>query len=241
MRGSTHEGLYQYSSRHFTLTVRGCTVMKQDTTLQIKRSSGESALLPCLCSPLRAKPESVRWTMTGRSGSMDTEISNTTGPYRGRVQMLNRHSPGNVSLLISDLSEKDEGEYRCECSTHSYRDFRLTVTDTRSNGEPKPPFYIFILAAVLLFLLLLGGALFLYKRRKGQKGECTKSGQKHEEDKDDTRVYCTVQDTREDRSTQAEKEDDVTYSTVVHDKKPRVVQVEVDTGDGTEYARIKTR
>ena len=44
---------------------------------------------------------------------MDTEISNTTGPYRGRVQMLNRHSPGNASLLISDLSEKDQGHYTC--------------------------------------------------------------------------------------------------------------------------------
>ena len=27
--------------------------------------------------------------------------------------MLNRHSPGNVSLLISDLSEKDQGHYTC--------------------------------------------------------------------------------------------------------------------------------
>ena len=91
----------------------GCTLMEQDTTHEIKRSSGESALLPCLCSPLRAKPERVRWTTTSRSGSSYTEISNTTGPYRGRVQMLNRHSPGNVSLLISDLSEEDQGIYLC--------------------------------------------------------------------------------------------------------------------------------
>ncbi|XP_031423118.1 uncharacterized protein LOC116220483 isoform X2 [Clupea harengus] len=215
--------------------------MEHQTIHEIKGSSGESALLPCLCSSLRAKPESVRWMTTSRSGSSYTDISSTTGRYRGRVQMLNPQSPGNVSLLISDLSEEDQGLYECVVDKHYKRSFNLLVKYTRSNGEPKPPFYIFILAAVLLLMLLLGGALFLYMRRKGQKGECTKSGQKHEEDKDDTRVYCTVQDTREDRSTQAEKEDDVTYSTVVHDKKPRVVQVEVDTGDGTEYARIKTR
>ena len=88
--------------------------MEQDTTLDIERSSGESALLPCLCSSLRAKPESVRWTMTtSRSGSSYTDISSTTGPYRGRVQMFNHHSPGNVSLLISDLSEEDQGIYLC--------------------------------------------------------------------------------------------------------------------------------
>ncbi|XP_031423116.1 uncharacterized protein LOC116220482 [Clupea harengus] len=252
---------HQYSYRDFTLTVTGCTLMEQLITLQIKRNSGESALLPCLCSSLRAKPESVRWMTTSRSGSMDTEISNTTGPYRGRVQMLNRHSPGNVSLLISDLSEKDQGTYICIVDTHSTKYVNLLVKantsttksspgkktpaikekDSRSNGETKPPFYIFIIAAVLLLLLLLGGAIFLYMRHKGQKGKCTKSGQRHEEDQDDTRVYCTVQDTIEDRSTQAEEEDDVTYSTVVHDKKPRVVQVEMDTGDDTEYAKIKTR
>ena len=84
--------------------------MEQDTALEIKRSSGESALLPCSCSSLSTTPESVRWLSTSRSG-LYTEIS--TGPYRSRVQMLNRHSPGNASLLISDLSEKDQGHYTC--------------------------------------------------------------------------------------------------------------------------------
>ena len=106
----------------------GCTLMEQDTTHEIKRSSGESALLPCLCSSLHAKPESVRWTMTtSRSGSSYTDISNTTGPYRGRVQMLNRHSPGNVSLLISDLSEEDQGLYVCVVDKHYNKYFNLLV------------------------------------------------------------------------------------------------------------------
>ncbi|XP_031422952.1 uncharacterized protein LOC105909853 [Clupea harengus] len=223
------------SYRDFRLTVTGCTLMEQDTTHEIKRSSGESALLPCSCSSLSTTPESVRWLSTSRSG-LYTEISNTTGPYRGRVQMLNRHSPGNVSLLISDLSEKDQGFYSCRIDERSQTHISLLVKDTRSNGETKPPFYIFIIAAVLLLLLLLGGALFLYMRRKGQKGEGTKSGHRDKEEEKDTRVYCI----RKDRSKQAEKEDDVTYATVVHVTKPRVVQVEVDTGDGTEYARITT-
>ena len=102
--------------------------MEQDTTLQIKRSSGESALLPCLCSSLRAKPESVRWAMTtSRSGSSYTDISSTTGPYRGRVQMFNHHSPGNVSLLISDLSEEDQGIYICVVDTYYNTYFSLLV------------------------------------------------------------------------------------------------------------------
>ena len=100
--------------------------MEQDTTHEIKRSSGESALLPCSCSSLSTTPESVRWLSTSRSG-LYTEISNTTGPYRGRVQMLNRHSPGNVSLLISDLSEKDQGFYSCRIDERSQTHISLLV------------------------------------------------------------------------------------------------------------------
>ncbi|XP_062401762.1 uncharacterized protein LOC134092732 [Sardina pilchardus] len=259
---------YQYGYRDITLRVKGCSLMEKDTTYEIVKSSGESALLPCSCSPLHAKPERVTWEVKRRASPYSSFIlvSSTSGPYRGRVQMFHQHSPGNASLLISDLTGEDQGLYRCYLNGEIRRidllikdlhpilpasmstpkaqpKTQTSVTiekDIVKNGGSETPLYVFILVAVLLLLLLLGGVMFLYMRHKGQKGKMTKSGQMQvEELKDDTKVYCTVQETRDDMFTQAENQDDVTYSTVTHNKKHRAAQVEMDTDDSTEYARIK--
>ncbi|XP_076124139.1 junctional adhesion molecule-like isoform X2 [Alosa pseudoharengus] len=217
------------SYRDITLRVKGCSLMEKDTRFEIVKSSGESVLLPCSCSPLHVKPERVIWDFYRQRGSetgLTIEVPSTSGPYRGRVQMFNHHSPGNASLLISDLTEEDQGLYRChlkeevrrinlliQASTSTPKAPPKTQTpiaeekDIVSNKGTETPLYIFILVAVLLLLLLLGGVIFLYMRHKGQKGEITKSGQMREdEQKDDTRVYCTVQETRDDMFTQAENQ-----------------------------------
>ncbi|XP_062401767.1 uncharacterized protein LOC134092737 isoform X2 [Sardina pilchardus] len=251
---------------------RGCSLMEKDTTNEIVKSSGESVLLPCSCSPLHAKPESVMWDVINRKGPpyrSSIEIPITSGPYSGRVQMFNQHLPGNASLLISDLTEEDQGLYRCYLNGDNGERKRINLLikaldpilpaststpkappktqkpvtiekDIVKNGGGETPLYVFILLAVLLLLLLLGGVIFLYMRHKGQKGAIANSGQMQvEELKDDSRVYCTVQETRDDMFTQTENQDDVTYSTVTHNKKHRAAQVEMDTDDSTEYARIK--
>lgn len=44
-----------------------------------------------------------------------------------RVQVKNTGSPGNLSLLISNLTVYDAGLYRCEINTRNYTDIRLIV------------------------------------------------------------------------------------------------------------------
>ncbi|XP_041946374.1 uncharacterized protein LOC121707706 isoform X2 [Alosa sapidissima] len=250
------------SYRDITLRVEECSLMEKNTRFEIVKSSGESVLLPCSCSPLHVKPESVNWDVFRSRGSpngLPMEVPSTSGPYRGRVQMFKHLSPGNASLLISDLTEEDQGIYRCFLNKQ-VREINLLIKasvlpskappkthtpvtkekDSSRNGGTKTPLYIFILVAVLPLLLLLGVVIFLYMRHKGQKGEITKSGQiQEDEQKDDTRVYCTVQETRDDMFTRVENQDEVTYSTVIHSNKHRAAQVEMDTDDSTEYARIK--
>ena len=88
--------------------------------MDVTKYSGESVLLPCSCTHLQAEPQGVRWWKGQRQIDLSTPAD--------RIQMTNQDSPGNLSLLISDLTKEDEGNYRCEGHRTSYRDFTLTVT-----------------------------------------------------------------------------------------------------------------
>ncbi|XP_076124230.1 uncharacterized protein LOC143104158 [Alosa pseudoharengus] len=203
----------------FCCTLRiatGCSLMEKDTIFEIVKSSGESVLLPCSCSSLHVKPESVIWNFYRWRGSQydpRIDVSSTSGPYRGRVQMFNHLSPGNASLLISELTEEDQGIYTCylneevrrinlliHASTSTPKAPPKTHTpatnekDTSRNGGTETPPYIFILVAVLLLPPLLGGVIFLYMRHKGQKGERTQSGRMQERNNDDSSsTYAALQ------------------------------------------------
>lgn len=98
---------------------KGC-ILLNTTKIEVTKSAGESALLPCSCTDLSAKPEMFRWLRDG------VELSpSKLGAYSGRVQMFHQDSPGNLSMLISDLTRTDEGSYRCEAK--SSRDIFLRI------------------------------------------------------------------------------------------------------------------
>lgn len=44
-----------------------------------------------------------------------------------KFQLLNDCFPGNLSLLISHLSQEDEGVYRCDLGRDKYTDVKLVV------------------------------------------------------------------------------------------------------------------
>ncbi|XP_066533751.1 CMRF35-like molecule 6 [Hoplias malabaricus] len=75
---------------------------------------GGSVLLPCYCTDLSTTPEKLTWKKDNMKTSEWEEVSNESGPYRDRVQLFNSHSPGNLSLLISHLTEEDGGQYTCD-------------------------------------------------------------------------------------------------------------------------------
>ena len=86
--------------------------------MKVTKYSGESVLLPCSCTDLQA--QGVGWLK-------DNVQIDLTKPA-DRIQITNQDFPGNLSLLISDLTKEDEGWYRCYDDFHSYRHFTLTVT-----------------------------------------------------------------------------------------------------------------
>ncbi|KAK3506566.1 hypothetical protein QTP70_009897 [Hemibagrus guttatus] len=86
----------------------GCD-LSGDNYLVINGHQGGSVLLPCSCSDLHAKPQTFTWEYY-RTG-FSTDVLNDE-LYRGRLQLFNNISPGNLSLLISDLRVEDGADYR---------------------------------------------------------------------------------------------------------------------------------
>ncbi|KAI4903293.1 hypothetical protein NFI96_004870, partial [Prochilodus magdalenae] len=109
-----------------SLTVEGCTLVNSEQILDITAHTGGSVLLSCSCTDLQTKPEEFRWRKYNRNTQRRDEISRESGRYRNRVQLFNDHSPGNLSLLISHLTEEDGGDYQCAVKG-SYIYIRLTV------------------------------------------------------------------------------------------------------------------
>ncbi|XP_067100324.1 carcinoembryonic antigen-related cell adhesion molecule 3-like [Osmerus mordax] len=113
--------------RNFFLRVQGCTLSgQQETPIEITVSSGQSVLLPCSCTDLQTRPASFIWEFLEQHTSAWVPVTQSD-LYRGRMELFNETTPGNLSLLLSHLTEKDQGYYRCEIPHYQFRDVHLTV------------------------------------------------------------------------------------------------------------------
>ncbi|KAL7888948.1 hypothetical protein AOLI_G00039220 [Acnodon oligacanthus] len=220
-----------------SLTVEGCNLEKAETTQIIKAHTGETALLSCYCTDLQIKPETFAWKKLNTNTHMYEEISSESGQYRDRIQLVNGHSPGNLSLLISRLTEEDGGFYLCELKGNRRTYIKITVeegstkttTSTAitasfqtpfSTASQTPSMHLSIVIPVLLLLglLLLGGVI--YWRSTGQRQGQMESGE------------------QKGMEREQETQDQVTYSTVVHNNRTSTPTA-VHTEDMTEYASIR--
>ncbi|XP_059382942.1 V-set and immunoglobulin domain-containing protein 2 [Carassius carassius] len=122
------EGLYSCWSnenqhKSFRLTVKGCTLSETDREPKTKYT-GDSVLLSCSCKDPNTKPEHFRWTHVESSR---TEVSSETLRYKDRVHTFHNTTPSNLSLLISNLTEDDQGTYRCTVNNKTSANTRLIV------------------------------------------------------------------------------------------------------------------
>ncbi|XP_066533992.1 polymeric immunoglobulin receptor-like [Hoplias malabaricus] len=246
---------------YIRLTVKGCALDNSETSIRARL--GESVLLPCYCSELRAKPKRFTWKIIKSSSEM---ILIDIHQERDRVQLFNSHSPGNLSLLISHLTEEDGGWYSCEADGSGPKDISLTVegippptpsstldqiiptsaaepssTVSSQKGSDSSVNYIYICAAVgaSLLLMVLGGVFYWrYRAQRRGRTESQTGSRGGQETQDDALVlYTTVN--KQDTHQEEQEQDDVTYSTVVHNKPSTSAHTLLDTGDTTEYACIK--
>ncbi|XP_076872456.1 uncharacterized protein LOC143522623 [Brachyhypopomus gauderio] len=153
--------------KYFTLRVSGCMLSGHERE-EVKGHTGGSVLLSCSCTDLQTRPQRFTWWTW--SGGTWTEVFRDEH-YRDRVQWFNELSPGNLSLLITDLRKEDERDYSCETeSEHRYiRDFTLHVsvspTVNVTSGEP-PDLQTTVLSMSVLLLLVLLVLAFIYWRHR---------------------------------------------------------------------------
>ncbi|XP_058246915.1 junctional adhesion molecule-like [Hemibagrus wyckioides] len=159
--------------RDIRLTVKGCRLKGNGETEEITAYTGGSVLLPCSCTDLHIKPETFTWEKN-TNGNNWVQISPESDQYKERYQLVNDHSSGNLSLLISHLTEEDGGDYRCSVKGGEYRYIRLTVkgaptrpssstpviTTTSPPSSPDTTINICTAVGVLLLLLILGGVIY---------------------------------------------------------------------------------
>uniref|UniRef100_W5L3M3 Cell surface A33 antigen-like n=1 Tax=Astyanax mexicanus TaxID=7994 RepID=W5L3M3_ASTMX len=105
----------------------GCTLVNRSATFFSTAHTGESVLLPCSCTDLNSTPDAFTWKKWNPTSYAWEEISSESDQYRNRVQLFNNLSPANLSLLISHLTEEDDGEYWCDAQRSGYLYIRLTV------------------------------------------------------------------------------------------------------------------
>ncbi|XP_036448159.1 adhesion G protein-coupled receptor E3-like [Colossoma macropomum] len=112
-----------------------CALSENKQTVPVSRSSGGSVLLSCTCTDLQDRAERVQWRTPNHEDLLQR--------YSGRVQTFNQNSPGNLSVLISDLTEEDGGTYSCWINQNQYRNFSLTVKgipeQTSAGTTASPP------------------------------------------------------------------------------------------------------
>ncbi|XP_067247354.1 polymeric immunoglobulin receptor-like [Chanodichthys erythropterus] len=100
----------------------GCILSNERQTIEITGYTGGSVVLPCSCAHPQSTVNTFTWQFDGKEQWIKVLEDEE---YSGRRVLFNESSPQNLSLLISDLRQEDQGYYRCE--TKQYTSIHLTV------------------------------------------------------------------------------------------------------------------
>ncbi|XP_046729094.1 CMRF35-like molecule 8 isoform X2 [Silurus meridionalis] len=116
--------------RDITLYVKGCELVNKREFVNVTGFTGESVVLPCFCTDLQDDPKTIKWFSYGEI------YPEQTGHYKNRVKLVRKNPPGNLSLLISNLTEEDQGTYWCNVQ-NDWSCVRLYVKGKRETSIPS--------------------------------------------------------------------------------------------------------
>ncbi|KAK9976543.1 hypothetical protein ABG768_021748 [Culter alburnus] len=90
----------------------GCILSNEQQTTRITGYTGGSVVLPCSCAHPQSTVNTFTWLFYGNGKQWIPVFEDEE--YSGRRVLFNESSPQNLSLLISDLRQEDEGFYECK-------------------------------------------------------------------------------------------------------------------------------
>ncbi|XP_058248051.1 polymeric immunoglobulin receptor-like [Hemibagrus wyckioides] len=156
------KGFYRCESRagHYTdirLIIKGSHEIIHGDESTITAHVGTSTLLPCHSTELNTIPKKFLWRKYSRSKATWDDMSIDGQKF----QLLNDHFPGNLSLLISHLSQEDEGVYRCDLGRDKYTDVKLVV-----KVAPEPLPFIPVAMVTVIFLHMIVAGVYCTTRKK---------------------------------------------------------------------------
>ncbi|KAF5884785.1 neogenin-like isoform X7, partial [Clarias magur] len=171
------QGIYRCSTgpqkyREIYLYVNGCELVKKTEVEHVTVFTGESVVLPCSCTDIQDKPQGLKWEFT-RNNQYQEIYPKQTGRHRNRVKLVSNNSPGNLSLLISHLTEEDQGDYRCSVQNNPKITLYVKVNRRETSTNTNRHQHFTILGILVGLLLVIAGivAFICWRHRGGKCGE----------------------------------------------------------------------
>ncbi|KAI5094402.1 hypothetical protein C0J45_16126 [Silurus meridionalis] len=123
-----------------------CELVKKTGVEKVTGFTGESVVLPCVCTDLQNYPKRVTWEFN-KNNHFQEIYPKQTGHHSNRVKLVSKNPPGNLSLLLSDLTEEDQGTYICTAQA-DYRYLRLSVKGTFLSLMTVSMFYFSVMGHI---------------------------------------------------------------------------------------------
>ncbi|XP_067249176.1 polymeric immunoglobulin receptor-like [Chanodichthys erythropterus] len=95
-----------------------CILSNERQTIEITGYTGGSVVLPCSCAHPQSTAITFTWQFQHNQERWIPVFEDEK--FSGRRVLFNENTPQNLSLLISDLRQEDEGYYECKTEQQTY-------------------------------------------------------------------------------------------------------------------------
>ncbi|KAI5617013.1 hypothetical protein C0J50_23266 [Silurus asotus] len=190
---------------HLHIT-EGCSNLEENGDLiPVTAYTGDSVLLPCFCGDLHTKPQNFTWSKYVSLGKWKIIFFNHE-QYNDRYQLVIDQSSRHFSLLISNLTVEDGGDYICNLTDSKNRYIRLTVTGSRTESSTSTP----------VITTSSPTSTAGQRRRQIENGDDEQTGMRVQQKEQDDVTYMTVvhSDPVRAEQTPVASEDTAVYSLV---------------------------
>ncbi|KAA8588022.1 hypothetical protein FQN60_001216 [Etheostoma spectabile] len=139
--------------------------------------SEDSVLLPCACAE-RNLHEEFKWQMESPNKILVLKYNNTTPnvnpSYMGRAKIFLPEHHDNCSVLFTNITVDDQGEYKCIFHKQEEYQSSLVYLNVSEVNEANPDRARYRYLTIIPIMLVLGLSLLLWRRWDAQSSQRTR-------------------------------------------------------------------